>query len=242
MVSDTIQSHISFIDRLFAIVFGFMLINFKEFGIIDLLYHNDIRLQLIIPFFFLYILFMIKLSFFWYESRNNLKILSTFYDIKIGRENYLSIVVSAFLFSQLITSVINDADKIQGNMNSIFFNFLVWLIIAIILGDAIPTLFVIIPRVQSYLIHKRRISIDSKMGNDHKHYFINIVKINALINIINNLFIVVVYVYLSHLVKDGLFIIYCIVILIVIINLAQELFLKRARDKFLKDSFSVINR
>jgi len=236
MAFDRTESYINFIDTLFSIVVGFMLIQFRIF-MISVINEGFTILKYILPFILLYLLYMIKLALYWYEAKSDFQIMSYYYSVNITRGHYVGMIASAFLMAQLISSLIVEGSIKETKLESAFLLFILWLIMSNILGDAIPTLTIIRKKSKESF---SKVDKKAKYLRNHKIYFLKILKFNAFINIIIPFAALILMYFLDKTNLNYLFIIYIIALMLLTLNILQEIFLLRARRELLSISLEEI--
>lgn len=236
MARDRIETYVNFIDTLFSIVVGFMLVEFR------ILFASIINeglpiLKYLVPFIVLYLLYMLKLAFYWFEAKSDFRIMTHFYSVNITREHYVFMILSAFLYSQLVSSLLKEGSIIKSDPSSVFMGFILWQIMCIVFGDAIPTLTIIIPKTKDCF---KKDNKQSKYLEKHKVYFLKIVKNNAFLNIIIPFVSVFITLLLSLTKLSILSIIYAVAAILLTLNILQEIYLRKARKNYLKESIEAI--
>jgi hypothetical protein len=244
------ESNIPFIDTLFAIVIAFMVAEFKDFGLQDMfgegfklilfiILLKFIVLKYLFPFLILYIIYMIKLSLFWFYVKVDLALLSYYHNFKLGWDYYIGMIFFCFLYLQLISSIIVNWQAISSDPYSVFSNFIFWFMLANILGDGLPSL-VFVPRKMKELFNNscaKHASVEK-----HRKYYVRTVKWNGAFNIILPLSACVAFWIFAKTDLNKMTVIYRIFAFLLVTNLAQEIFLHVYRRKYLTDSVDIMER
>jgi len=151
-----LRSYRAFLDVLYGILIGFLITRLQDFQFFTLTEQGSHVLLQIAPFVVLYLLYLLKLTLFWLGSRNSLKIMTEYAPYEVRSYHYLATIVSGLLITQVVSSLVFGSNLSSDSaVAPHVLYFLSWMTIGTVIGDAIPTLAIVLPVVHKQLTAAR---------------------------------------------------------------------------------------